>query len=45
MAARKEFPVKVRRVQKDRRQIHRGTSLSIRSGKGLQRPSVEPSDG
>ena len=49
MAARKEFPVKVRRVavtnKKDRRQIHRGTSLSIRSGKGLQRPSVEPSDG
>ena len=50
MAARKEFPAKVRRVAVTNKktgvsQIHRGTSLSIRSGKGLQRPSVEPSDG
>ena len=49
MAARKEFPVKVRRVavtnKKTGVKYIGGTSLSIRSGKGLQRPSVEPSDG
>ena len=45
MAVRKEFPVKVRRVAVTNKKTGVKYIEERRSGKGLQRPSVEPSEG